>query len=154
VCHRIPPKHLEPQLVLLRDARISAFGDAALLDLAARIKDTSYRIFAESGLIHLVGANLHIADRDPFLVFERLLNPGFGGADDHHKPATIDPSHAFYLGFEMAKAATALTLSKQYRQDESLDWGYLTQPEESHRLRKQTASRPSGDNPPSAEESR
>jgi dihydropteroate synthase len=149
--HRIPPKHLEPRLVLLRDPKISAFGDAALTDLAAQIKDTSFRIFAENGLIHLIGANLHIADRDPFLVFERLLNPGFGGADDQHTPARIDPSHAFYLGYEMAKAATALTLSKQYRQDEALDWGYLTQPEESHRLRKQAASRPSNESQSSTE---
>ncbi|HEY1785232.1 MAG TPA: hypothetical protein VGG30_06765, partial [Pirellulales bacterium] len=34
----------------------------------------------------------------------------------------------------MAKAATALTLGKDYRQDEALDWGFLTRPENSHRL--------------------
>jgi hypothetical protein len=46
----------------------------------------------------------------------------------------VDASHAFYLGFECAKALTALTLSKQYRQDEALDWGYLTRAEAHHRL--------------------
>ena len=72
--------------------------------------------------------------------------PGFGGAADTRQPATnIDPSHAFYLGYEMAKAAIALTLSKEYRQDEALNWGYLTQPEESHRLRKSGAARKSAD---------
>ena len=35
----------------------------------------------------------------------------------------------------------ALTLGKEYRQDEALDWGYLTQVEESHRLRKSAARR-------------
>ena len=45
----------------------------------------------------------------------------------------VDPSHAFYLGYEMAKAVTALTLGKDYRQDESLDWGHLTVEEQSHR---------------------
>jgi hypothetical protein len=70
---------------------------------------------------------------------ERLLHPGFGGAADTHAPASLDPSHAFYLGFEMCKAATALALGKQYRQDEALDWGYLTVEEESHRLRKKGA---------------
>jgi dihydropteroate synthase-like protein len=154
VRHRIPPKHLEPRLVMLRDPKISAFGDAALTDLATQIKDTSFRVFAEDGQIHLVGANLHITERDPFLVFERLLNPGFGSADDQHAPAKIDPSHAFYLGYEMAKAATALTLSKQYRQDEALDWGYLTEAEESHRLRKQSAQRPASESPSSPEGSR
>ena len=47
----------------------------------------------------------------------------------------IDPAHAFYLGYEMAKAATALTLGKDYRQDEALDWGFLTREEKSHRLK-------------------
>jgi hypothetical protein len=36
----------------------------------------------------------------------------------------------------MAKAVTALTLDKEYRQDEALDWGYLTRAEVSHRLRR------------------
>jgi hypothetical protein len=43
------------------------------------------------------------------------------------------------LGYEAAKAVTALTLGKQYRQDEALDWGFLTEPEVSHRLRKSRA---------------
>ena len=59
-----------------------------------------------------------------------------GAADTHQLPQNLDASHAFYLGYEMAKAATALTLGKQYQQDEALDWGYLTQDEVSHRLRK------------------
>ena len=45
----------------------------------------------------------------------------------------IDASHAFYLGYEMAKAATALTLGKDYTQDQALRWGFLTRAEESHR---------------------
>ena len=139
---RIPPKHLEPRLVALRDPKVHEFGLENLAQLAAQIKDNNYRIFAENGLVHLLGAGLHLADRDPFLIFERLLHPGFGGAADTHSPAkNVDPSHAFYLGYEMAKAATALALSKEYRQDEALDWGYLTVPEESHRLRKSAAPR-------------
>ncbi|MFM8378627.1 MAG: hypothetical protein ACKOB1_04800, partial [Planctomycetia bacterium] len=37
-----------------------------------------------------------------------------------------------YLGYEVAKAVTALTLSKDYRQDQALDWGHLTRPEIGH----------------------
>jgi len=44
----------------------------------------------------------------------------------------VDPSHAFYLGYEMAKAVTALSLGKDYRQDQALDWGHLTRPEIAH----------------------
>jgi hypothetical protein len=75
--------------------------------------------------LHLVSAKLHLAERDPFLLFDRLLATG---------AKNLDASHAFYLGYELAKAATALTLGKQYRQDEALDWGFLTAPESSHRL--------------------
>ena len=41
--------------------------------------------------------------------------------------------HAFYLGYEFAKAVTALTLGKNYTQDQALRWGFLTVPETSHR---------------------
>jgi dihydropteroate synthase-like protein len=142
VCRRVPPKHMEPRLVMLRDPKVHDFGAEALTQLAAQIKDSNYRVFAEDGQVHLVASGLDIAERDPFLVFERLMNPGFGGTKDSHAPpANIDPSHAFYLGYEMAKAAIALTLGKDYRQDEALDWGYLTQAEESHRLRKSKTQR-------------
>jgi dihydropteroate synthase-like protein len=141
----IPPKHIEPRLVTLRDEKVVEFGQPSLDDLAAQIKDHNYRVFAEGGQLHLVSAHLHLTERDPFLLFERLLHPGFGGAADKHSaPTNIDPSHAFYLGYELAKAATALTLGKQYRQDEALDWGYLTVPEESHRLRKSPPKREAG----------
>jgi hypothetical protein len=56
-------------------------------------------------------------------------------ADFGLKVSQIDASHAFYLGHELCKASIALLLGKQYNQDESLDWGYLTVPENFHRLR-------------------
>lgn len=122
------PKHLEPRLVTLRDEKVTQAGVESIARLAKQIRDHNFRIFAEAEEIHVVSANLHLHDVDPFLLFDQLMQ---------ESPKPIDPSHAFYLGYEMAKAATALTLSKQYRQDESLDWGYLTQQEISHRERKQ-----------------
>ena len=59
------------------------------------------------------------------LLFERLRQSGPDGA----LPKNLDAAHAFYLGYEMCKAATAITLGKQYQQDEALDWGFLTRPE-------------------------
>jgi hypothetical protein len=41
-----------------------------------------------------------------------------------------DPSHAFYLGKELARASLAVTLGKTYRQEGSLSWGYLTPPDD------------------------
>jgi dihydropteroate synthase len=137
VQHRVPPKHVDPTLVMLRDPAVPKFGEDKLKNLAEQIKDNNFRLFAEDGLLHLVSRNLHLAERDAFVLFERLLNPGFGGAKDTHKPPTnVDPAHAFYLGFELAKASIALTLGKEYQQDEALRWGMLTVAEESHRLRK------------------
>jgi dihydropteroate synthase-like protein len=127
VGHRVLPKHVEPRLVPLRGTRPVAFGPAELDRLAADIKDNNYRIFAEGGRMHLISAGPHLQGDDPFLLFEQLLA---------RSPKNLDPGHAFYLGYEMAKAGTALTLDKEYRQDESLDWGFLTRAEQSHRLKR------------------
>jgi dihydropteroate synthase-like protein len=122
--HGVPPKHLEPRLVTLRDPQTHAFGHEYLERLAEQVKDHNYRIFAEAGRLHLISAGQNLSDSDPFRLFQQLLAT---------QPKNVDASHAFYLGYEMAKAVTALTLSKDYRQDEALDWGYLTVPEEIHR---------------------
>jgi dihydropteroate synthase len=59
---------------------------------------------------------------DPFVLFDQM-----------HEKSPIDPAHAFYLGYEMAKAVTALTLGKNYVQDQALRWGFLTSEEQRHR---------------------
>ena len=41
----------------------------------------------------------------------------------------------------MMKAKTALTLSKNYRQDRAMNWGFLTEAEESHLDRKRERAR-------------
>ena len=60
-----------------------------------------------------------LPDADPFALFSKMK--------------VRDVSHAFYLGYELMKAKTAITLGKQYRQDNALEWGFLTEPEVSHR---------------------
>ena len=122
VANRTLPKHVEPRLVTLRSGKPQEHGPEALAALANAIRDPNIRIFAERGVVHVVGAGLHLESRDPFSLFAEL---------EAARP-DIDPSHAFYLGYEMAKAVTALTLSKDYRQDQALDWGHLTQPEIGH----------------------
>jgi dihydropteroate synthase len=121
VTHRTLPKHLEPRLVALRDPRPHRFGPEALDALARSIKDPNWRIFAEDGVIHALNNQVHLIDSDPFLLFERM--------------GVVDSSHAFYLGYELMKAKTALTLGKDYRQDQALSWGFLTEAEVSHRSR-------------------
>jgi dihydropteroate synthase-like protein len=123
VRQKVLPKRLEPDLVMLRDPKLHEQGDEALAELAARVTDPNYRIFAERGEIHVLSGNVYLCGTDPFEVFERLA-----AADPK-----LDVAHAFYLGYEFAKAVTALTLGKNYTQDQALRWGLLTVPEASHR---------------------
>jgi dihydropteroate synthase-like protein len=119
------PKRLEPRLVMLRDPRLFEHGEEALTELARRVTDPNYRVFAERGEIHLFNGSHYLRGSDPFALFEELTK----------KDPTIDSSHAFYLGYELAKAVTALTLGKQYTQDRALNWGILTIPEKALRDR-------------------
>ncbi len=123
VQYQMPAKHLEPSLVMLRDPTVHGATDFNALK--QQIKDNNYRIYAENGKLHVLRAATHLEGVDPFLVFEELLQ---------RSPETLSPQHAFYLGFELAKAATALLLDKQYEQDEALDWGLLSVAENWHRL--------------------
>jgi dihydropteroate synthase len=129
--HRVLPKHLEPRLVMLRDMAITQPSVEELERLSREIKDANYRVFVSGGEVHVVSRALHLHDLDPFALFERLRQSGPDGS----LPKNLDAAHAFYLGYEMCKAATAMTLGKQYQQDESLDWGFLTRLEERHYLR-------------------
>jgi hypothetical protein len=123
VHHRVLPKHVEPRLVMLRDLKVARFGHETLAELARRIKDPNWRIFAEDGKLYAMNNTHFLCETDPFVLFDRM--------------GVTEPSHAFYLGYELMKAKTALTLSKTYRQDQALTWGFLTEPEISHRDRKQ-----------------
>jgi dihydropteroate synthase len=130
VRHRVLPKHLEPRLVMLRDAAITQLSADELDRLAREIKDPNYRVFVAGGEIHLVSRELHLQGTDPFLLFDQLRQSAEGGG----LPKNLDSAHAFYLGYELCKASTALTLGKQYQQDEAHNWGFLTQPEQRHYL--------------------
>ena len=76
-----------------------------------------------------MNSEVHISGTNPYELFAKLMAT---------EPRNVDPSHAFYLGYELSKAVTALTLGKQYRQDEALNWGFLTIPEKTHRNQKPT----------------
>jgi dihydropteroate synthase len=118
VQNRTLAKHVEPRLVSLRDPKVSTFGRRELVELQERIRDPNWRLFAEGGLIYALNNAKLLSDSDPYQLFEQM--------------GVSSPSHAFYLGYEMMKARTALTLDKNYRQDQALSWGFLTVPEASH----------------------
>lgn len=118
VTHQLTPKYLEPLLVVLRDAKTHEHGQETLERLHETIKDPNWRLFAEQGQLFALNNDHFLTDDDPFALFDKMK--------------VDDPAHAFYLGYELAKAQTALTLGKWYRQDQALDWGFLTAPERTH----------------------
>ncbi|EGF24304.1 DUF4346 domain-containing protein [Rhodopirellula baltica] len=128
VSRGVPPKRLSDQLVTLRDPKLRPHSEAALEALADGVKDNNYRLIAQNDTIHLISAGLHLTGKDPFDLFAELMQ--------QPQSDNVDASHAFYLGYEMAKAHIALTLSKQYEQDQALHWGHLTMEEDSHRIKR------------------
>ena len=125
---KVPPKRISEDLVSLRDPRLVQYDLEQIKTLAGNIKDNNYRVLAELDQIHLLGSGVHFSGDDPFDLFDQLADTN---------PKNLDPSHAFYLGYEMCKAMLALQLGKQYTQDEALKWGHLTVEEKDrHRLKK------------------
>ncbi len=119
IINKTLPKKVEPKLILLRDTKLYVQGEQTLLELAEAIADRNYRIFAERGELHIMNGDFYIRGTNPFKMFAEL----------QQRDAKLDASHSFYLGYELAKAVTALTLSKNYTQDRELQWGFLTVPE-------------------------
>ncbi|MGE3317243.1 MAG: DUF6513 domain-containing protein [Planctomycetaceae bacterium] len=121
ISRNVLPKHVDSSLVMLRDARVQELSEEEIAHLATRIHDANFRVLLEGGELHLINRDGHWHGSDPYELFDRVLASS----------AEIDASHAFYLGYELSKAVTALTLGKQYTQDQPLRWGILTVPEES-----------------------
>jgi dihydropteroate synthase-like protein len=127
------PKHVDSGLVMLRDSSVRGEEAGTLEQLAAGLTDPNFRIFVEhsgrrGGVLHVMNRDGHWQHTDPYELFDTVLAET--GLD-------LSSQHAFYLGYELAKARTALTLGKRYVQDEALNWGRLTEPEISavHRRR-------------------
>jgi dihydropteroate synthase-like protein len=121
---KVLPKRLEPDLVLLRDPKLREHGEERLQELAGQVTDPNFRLFAERGLIRAISNRVNLQEANPFELFDQMS-----------RGQEIDPSHAFYLGYEMAKAVTALTLGKNYTQDQALRWGFLTLAEKPHQAK-------------------
>src|SRR5204862_1335599 len=56
------PKHLEPGLVMLRDPKLYEQGEETLQELARRVTDRNYRVFAERGEIHVFNGGVYLRD--------------------------------------------------------------------------------------------
>lgn len=126
VHERALPKHVDSRLMMLRDGSTPVFTEDELAEMVAGIRDHNLRVVSDGRQMHVLSADLHVTGDDAFEVLKEV---------ERHRPGYLDSSHAFYLGYEMAKATTAITLGKRYEQDTALDWGFLTRDEVSHRSR-------------------
>jgi dihydropteroate synthase len=141
VARQMLPKNLGGQLVMLRDPRLHELGDEGLKQLASRVTDPNFRIFAEREEIHLINRDGYWHGSDPYEVFDNMIAT----------VGQLTSEHAFYIGMELCKARTALTLGKQYTQDEALRWGFLTVEEISAVERRRRDSKQSSESQAPAE---
>jgi len=116
VSRRTLPKGVDDRLLTIKDRKLLEYSEEELRRLHAAVKDPNFRIFADRETITVFNDQLFVRGTDIQEIF-RQLN-------------VDDPTHAFYLGRELMKAKLAVTLRKTYRQEGSLDWGYLTPPDD------------------------
>ncbi len=104
------PKSYGGGLLSLHDLNPHPLSPPEITAEAASIKDDNYRIQLSDDGVHIYNRQGHHVARDPFELFSKL------GVE-------ADGAHAFYLGYELAKAEVAMQLGKRYAQDNPLDWG-------------------------------
>jgi dihydropteroate synthase-like protein len=113
------PKGVDDRLVTVKDPAVLAYSEEELREVQRQLTDSNYRIFT---------------DRETVTVFNReQFIRGVEIQEIYDQLGITDPSHAFYLGKELARARLAIALGKTYRQEGQLTWGYLTPPDDPKR---------------------
>ncbi len=116
--HDTLPKHINAGLMSLHEPTAFPYSLSEIQELAAQIKDPSYRIQITQEGVHIFNRDGFHSATDPFELFPKLGVENDGG-------------HAFYLGVELARAEIAQKLGKRFNQDQALDWGCAVDSEES-----------------------
>ena len=115
VTRQTVPKGVDDRLVTLKDPAVLTYTQDELRALQAQITDPNFRIFADRDGITVLNGERFVRATDPGRI-----------ADLFAELDVTEPTHAFYLGRELARASLAVTLGKTYRQEGALSWGYLT----------------------------
>ncbi len=110
------PKGVDDRLVTVKDPAVLTFTEDELRALQSGITDPNFRIFTDHEAITVLNSDRFIRGTDLQAIFAEL--------------DVNEPTHAFYLGKELARASLAVTLGKTYRQEGALSWGYLTPPDD------------------------
>ena len=106
------PKGVDDRLVTVKDPAPLFYTESELRALQSAITDPNFRIFADRDGITVFNSDVFVRGTDIQDIFAQLH--------------VDEPTHAFYLGKELARASLAVTLGKTYRQEGALSWGYLT----------------------------
>jgi len=109
------PRDYGRALLALHDRKPFPNRPQEIAELAAEVRDLSFRIETAEDGIHVYNRDGHHVVRDAFAVFPSLA-------------IGTDAPHAFYLGAELMKAEIAWKLGKRYAQDADLDWGCAVDP--------------------------
>ena len=104
------PKGYGGGLLSLHDLIPHPQSPEEIAESADAVRDLNYRIAVGADGVHIFNRDRHLVSGEPFALFPKLA-------------VGDDAAHAFYLGYELAKAETAHLLGKRYVQDQSLDWG-------------------------------
>jgi len=112
------PKGLDGSLLTTHARNPFTYTADEIEELASEIKDPSYRIQVSEAAIHVYNRDGIVKARNPFQLFPDI------------ELIQEDAPHAFYMGVELARAQIAWQLGKRYMQDEELEWGVATEPDE------------------------
>lgn len=103
------PKGYGGVMLSLHDLNPYPQSPQEIAKAAEGVRDNNFRIETADDGIHIYNRDGHHIAADPFELFPKLKVEG-------------DGAHAFYLGYELAKAEIAMQLGKRYAQDNPLDW--------------------------------
>jgi dihydropteroate synthase-like protein len=112
--NKILPKRLNDGLITTKDPPFETFSEDELRAMQAKVTDRNFRIFTDRSSIYIFNCDLFVKGADIHSIFNQL--------------GDMNASHAFYLGKELQKALLAVQLGKRYIQEDSLRWGYLSNP--------------------------
>lgn len=124
------PKGYSRDLLALHEKKPFPVSAEEIQKMAEKIRDPSFRIQTSDEGIHVYNRDgIHTSD-DPYEIYPQL------NVED-------DASHAFYLGYELAKAEISRQLGKRYTQDRNLSWGCIVPDESSgdHYIEARSTSR-------------
>eukprot|EP00913_Durusdinium_trenchii_P008862 g8328.t1 len=89
------PKRLGEGLALLRDDPVHRPTANEIEELAEKVTDRNFRILVDGQEVHVLNRDGHWSGTDPYELFDRFTA----------ESSSLDAAHAFYLGYELSKAA-------------------------------------------------